>query len=173
MNTFQWKRFLLLVLAILVFAGNTSYSSEAPPKIAAALISKLLVLEKSLMSKDGDMVIYVIGSKKLADALKKSEGKKLGKRTLGKVVYSDVLPNEKPDVLCISTESVLTGAIEYTRKEKVLSITNKSKLVAKGVSLGIGIGDNGKPKILLNVTASGEEGLDWNPAIMKIAKTTK
>jgi len=43
-------------------------------------------------------------------------------------------------------------------------------LTTLGISLGIGLED-GKPKILLNLSASKDEGIDWNPAILKIATT--
>jgi hypothetical protein len=39
--------------------------------------------------------------------------------------------------------------------------------------LGIGVNDDDKPKIILNLTASAAEGLYWNAAIMKFATTIK
>ena len=48
----------------------------------------------------------------------------------------------------------------------------KPSLSASGVTLGFGV-TGGKPKILLNLTSSVDEACDWNPAIMKVAKTIK
>ncbi len=173
MKCSTWVKSLLLACAILTVVGNVARAAEAPPKVAAALITKLIAFEKSLMAKDGDMTIHVIGSAKLVDALKKAIGKKLGKRTLGKVTTGDTLPSGKLDVLILADANMLTKVIAYTRKNKVLSITNDPEMVVGGISLGVGVGSDGKPTVAVNLASSKEEGLDWNPAILKIAKTVK
>lgn len=55
----------------------------------------------------------------------------------------------------------------------MLTVTNDPGIVSDGATLGVVVGDDGKPKILLNLTSSVEEGVDWNPAIMKVAQTIK
>lgn len=174
MKSLCWTKTLFLMGTLLIAITGSGYASEAiPDEVAAALIVKLVPMEKGLMSIGGDIVIHVIGSPTLADALRKAVGKPIGKCKLSKVTDGDDLPTEKPAVLILADAAKISEAIEYTYKEKVLSVTNKPELVEKGISLGMGIGDNGKPKILLNMTASVEEELDWNPAILKIAKTIK
>ena len=54
----------------------------------------------------------------------------------------------------------------------MLSITGNPDLASKDVSLIVGI-SNGKPKILLNLSSSKGEGIEWNPAILKVAATIK
>ena len=90
-----------------------------------------------------------------------------------KVTASDGLPATPPNILYIGTADAVAGALVYTHEKKIMSITSIPELIQKGITLGLELGDDGKPKILLNLSSSKEEGLDWNPAIMKIAKTTE
>ncbi len=162
-----------LVGLLLIVSTYTVKASEPPPEIVSALIIKLMPFEQTLMSGNGDMTIHVIGSTALADALQKVVGWQIGSRKLGTVTVSDNLPSEKPDVLCITDEKILIEAIEYSRKEKILSMTNDLELVKKGVSLGIGVNEKGKPSISLSLESSKKENLNWNSAVLKIAKTIK
>ena len=104
--------------------------------------------------------------------MKKAEGKAVGAATIGKVIEGTVVPTEKPSVIYIGSESVLSQLQTYTSTNKVLSITGNPEFVAKGVSMSVGISE-GKPKIMLNLSASKDEGVDWNPAILKVAATIK
>ena len=158
---------------LLLVAAGDGLAADAPPDVASALIIKLVALEKSLVGVGGDIVIHVMGSPAIAEALSKAVGIDIGKGKLAKVTGGDVLPASKPTIICLSDASKLAEVTAYTRKEKVLSVTNMPDLVGKGISLGIGVGESGKPEVTLNTTASKAEGLNWNPAIMKIAKIVK
>ena len=147
-----------------------SQIKDAPANIVAALAIKIFGFNNKL---NGDLTIYVIGDQDVANELKKGIGKSIGKGTLKDVIVGDDIPTAKPSILFIGDASKVNGALEYTRANKILSVTGITDLVSKGVTLGIGIGDDNKPKILLNLSASVEEDLDWNPAIMKVAKTIK
>ena len=121
----------------------------------------------------GDITIYVLGDNDIAAELKKAVGQAIGKSTLKQVESGAELPGEKPSCLFVGDPVMFSSATKYTREQKILSITAHPDLVSKGLSLGIGLGDDGKPKILLNLSSSAAEELDWNPAIMKIAQTIK
>lgn len=146
---------------------------EAPANVIAALIVKLAGFEKNISGNAGDITIYVLGAADVANELKKGIGKQIGNATLKSVETGNNLPTNKPAILHVGDASKAQEAIQYTRSNKILSTTGQPNLVTDGVTLGIGVGEDGKPKILLNLTSSVEEGLDWNPAIMKVAKTIK
>jgi hypothetical protein len=173
MNKTPGRKATLLLGLLLLAAFSASDASDAPPDVASKLVIQLVTFEKTLMSTEGEMTIHVVGSAELASALKNSVGWQLGKRKLSKVTSSNALPTEAPDVLFLCDKNKLSEVIEYTRKEQIFSMTNIPKLVKKGVSLGIGVGGKGQPTVTLNLSASKAEGLDWNPAILKIAKTVK
>ena len=132
----------------------------------------VLAMEKNLVGGT-EISIYVIGSPALAEAFKKAIGIPIGAAKLGKVTSGDGLPAEKPSVVCLADVSKAATVTEYTRREKVVSVTNSPQAVDAGIALGVGVGDDGKPVVLLNMAASKAEGLNWNPAILKVAKTVQ
>ena len=149
------------------------HGREAPANIAAALIVKLAALEKNMSGSSKDLTVYVLGASEVANELKKLRGRKIGSAELKNVVLGNGLPENRPDILFVGSDSQVNDAIAYTRSKKCLSVAGIPELVEKGITLGIGIGENGKPQILLNLSSTLQEGMDWNPAILKFAKTVK
>ncbi len=161
-------KFLLTVSLLVVFNGLlTAQVNEAPAPIAAALLVKVIGFEKNISA--GDITIYVLGSGSMASELKKV----IGQANIKSVQSGNSLPSSKPSILFVTDDGKTDVTTKYTQENKVLSATNIPDLVSKGVTLGFGVGSDNKPKILLNVTSSAEEGLDWNPAIMKVAQIIK
>ena len=165
----------IFLLAGLIHLSMTTITkaAEAPPDMASGLIMQMLTFEKSLMATGGDLTIHVIGSSAIADELRKSIGSSIAKCKLTVVTSSNDVPTEKVSVLVIADSKKVDKAIEYTRAKQIISITNNPDLVKKGISLGIGMNDTGGQSLLLNMTASKAEGLNWKPAILKIAKAVK
>jgi hypothetical protein len=162
----------MLLMASAMRGGLFAQAKEAPASLAAAMITKVAGFEKGVNGA-GEVDVYVLSAPEVAAELKKGVGKPIGSATLKTVDAGDGLPASKPSVLYIGDASKLDAAIKYTRANKVLSTTGLPDIVSKGIALGFGVGEDGKPVILLNLSASVEEGLDWNPAIMKVAKTLK
>jgi hypothetical protein len=154
--------FWLLSMSLSLFAEV----KEAPPNVAAAMLVKVIGFEKVIAAKS-DVSIYVLGSEEVANELKKG----IGQANIKNVEVGADLPASAPSVLFVADASKLEAAMAFTHQNKILSVTGLPDLVSKGITLGFGVGDDSKPKILLNLSASAEEGLDWNPAILKIAKT--
>lgn len=165
---------MVMIIAVSVTPFKIfAQSEEAPSNVTAALIVKLIVFEKNLSGSEEDITIYVMGAPDVAKEFKKGIGKKVGKATLKNVVEGKGLPDAKPSIFYVGNGSKLKEAIKYTRSNKIPSVTGLPQLVREGVSLGIGISKDGKPEIFLNLSSSAEEELNWNPAIMKIAKIIK
>lgn len=168
------RQFLLpfvLCTSVLISSGWCEDIGVAPAPLQAALFLKLLAFDKNIAS-GGTITIYVVGATEFAAEMKKTEGKPVGTATLGKVIEGDGVPSEKPSVIYIGTEAKLSDILAYTKANKILSITGNPSLVSKNVSLLVGISE-GKPKIMLNLSSSKDEGIDWNPAILKVAATMK
>jgi hypothetical protein len=155
---------VLICGLLLTYLPALAQEKEAPANIAAAMIVKVIGFEKSTSS--GDISIYVFSAPEVAVELKKV----IGQANLKSVEAGDALPTSKPSALFVGNAAKADAAIKYTRDNKILSVTSLPELVAKGVTLGFGVGEDNKPKILLNLTSSAAEGLDWNPAILKVAK---
>jgi hypothetical protein len=143
-------------IILVLFFVSFSYAQKAPANLRAAIIVKILAFEKGYKPNGS---IFVIGDNDLASQLQAS----------GK--FSKVETGSSPSgsfnaVYCDDAGAV--GAVtSYTRSKKVPSLTGVLGLVEKGITVGVGI-DGGKPKILMNLSSSQAEGLDWNPAIFNI-----
>ncbi len=165
------KRVLVLAVILVFAAANFSYAQkESPASVAAALTLKLAGFNNKL---SGSVKIFVVGNDALAAELKKGEGKPLGKAKLEAVDAGGDVPSAKYDIIVCGASGKVGAVSSYAKKNKILSVTNIPSIMQKGISLGIGVGDDNKPKIMLNLTQSSDEGIDWNPAIMKVAETVK
>jgi len=156
-----------LVLSLILVALPAK-AQEAPPKLQAALLMKILAFYTNL--GDGEFTIHVIGSAEVASELKKFLGKPAGKATLKEVTEGGGPPSGAAQVVYVGDN--VAGATSYTQGQKVLSVTGKPAFVSDGVTLGIGV-ENKKPKILLNLSSSKAEGINWAPGILKVAETIK
>jgi acylphosphatase len=162
------KIFLLTVMFLFIYYGILlAQAEEAPAPIAAALLVKVIGFEKNISS--GDITIYVLGSSEVTKELKKV----IGQANIKNVQSGNDLPSSKPSILFLCNADKVEATIEYTRENKILSVTNIPDLVTEGVTLGFGVGNDNKPKIFLNINSSAKEGLNWNPAIMKVAQIIK
>jgi hypothetical protein len=161
---------LMIALIMFVAAQTPAQSRQLPADVTAGLVLKLSKMENNLAGKGGDLTFYVLADDELAQELKKGIGKEIGKGTLSDVISSSELPTETPACLWVGDGALTEDAIAYTREQKIPSLGGHEDLAEQGVSLALAVGDDGKPSILINPEASTAEGLDWNKAILKIAK---
>ena len=168
------ERVISLSLPVLSLFLRPAFCQDigaAPVDVQVAIFLKLLAFDKNI-SAGGSITVYVVGSHDFAEAMKKALGKAVGASTIGNVSEGSGAPSEKPSAVYIGTESVLAQMLSYTTANKVVSMTGVPELAQKGVTLTVGVSD-GKPKILLNISASKDEGIEWNPAILKVAAMLK
>lgn len=160
---------MVVIMSTHLFAGDVK---QAPNDVAVALLVKVLSFEKRLSITD-EITIFVMDNHELAQAFLEAKGQKIGRGTIAEIITGSQLPRRKPSIICIGANVNIDDVKKYTRENEVMSITILPDMVDEGVSLGVGVGEDNKPKILLNLSASKEEGLEWNTAIMKSAKVVK
>ena len=169
-NKMNYLKKLFLPVVLFLICGQAVAQLKKPPAdISAAMLIKVADFEKKI-SDGRDVSIYVLGAPEVAAELRKGIGRSIGKSVLRSVEAGSDLPATTPSILYVDASARVSEVIGYTRRNKILSATGNPDLVGKGITLGFGVGKDGKMKILLNSTSSGEEGLEWNPAIFKIAK---
>jgi len=157
---------ILLVSAVTAFGLPVMAQSKAPAKIQAALFMKLLGFYTNL---GGDpFTIHVVGAPDVAAHLKEFIGKNAGKATLKDVTEGSGPPSGKAQVVYVGSDP--SSITAYCQSNKILSITGIPKFVSEGVTLGVGV-ENKKPKILLNLSSTKAEDVNWNPKILKVAST--
>ena len=160
---------LVVILSVAMLASSPAVAqTKAPPKLQAALILKLLAFYTNL---GGDpFTIHVVGAPDVASELKGLIGKPAGKASLNGVTEGGIGAAGSAKVVYVGAD--VPGATAHTQASSVLSVTGEPSFVADGVTLGVGI-ENGKPKIILNLSSSKAENINWNPAILKVAATIK
>jgi hypothetical protein len=169
-NEMRYQKIFLIIGALCVLWNYASaQTKKAPAEVAAAMLVKVAAFEKGLSG--GEVIsIYVWGDAGVAAELQKGIGQLIGKSSLKSVESGNGLPTQKPSILFVGAAPNVDAALQYSHANKILSATGNPNLINKGITLGFGIGDDNKPKIFLNLNGSVQEGLEWNPAIMKIAK---
>ncbi|MDJ0841768.1 MAG: YfiR family protein [Acidobacteriota bacterium] len=160
------RKAIFLIFAFSLLGSPSVLADSAPASLQAALILKLLPFYTNLGNKE--FKIHVIGAPDVAKNLKGMVGNMAGKAKLVEVTQSDGLPSGSVDVVYVGKD--VAAGTQYSKENGVLSITGNPDLIEQGVTLGIGL-ENKKPKIYLNLKSSKAEGVDWNPAILKLAKT--
>ncbi|MCP4109349.1 MAG: YfiR family protein [Desulfobacteraceae bacterium] len=165
---------VIVVLFIIMAASLPAFAKsrrQVPINVQVTLFTRLLYFHNGI-SNGGNITICVIGSSEFAREMKKKIGTKIGTSKLAEVRESNDIPTEKPSVIYLNDPGMLEKVIQYTRKNKVLSISGKERVLLGGITLGI-VDNNRKPKIMLNLSSSVEEGVDWNHAILKVASSFK
>lgn len=168
--------FMAIMLSVIgspAFQAVADDSERVPVKIQAVLIAKLLVFDKDI-SSGGHISIHVIGAPDFAAEMKKAVGKKIGQSRLVAITEGTSLPTAwKPSAVYLGDPAMLKDVMAYTRSNQLLSITGVPDLVSKGITLGLGVSADKKPKILLNLLASKEENISWHPTMFKISTIIK
>jgi hypothetical protein len=154
-----------------------SHAQSVDVELASKIILKIMMLDQDLQKKtDGKIQIGVIGSPQAVAAFTKLKGSAIDKESTFSiahvVAYDAMPPREKPTFIFVGEGADPAIVTKYTRGNGVLSVTNVADFVEKGVTLGIQM-ENNKPKVLLNLTSSESEGLNWDPKILKISKTVR
>jgi len=158
---------LIGLLSLTVNFSNPAFAQEqAPAKLQAALIMKLLAFYTNL--GDGPFAIHVVGAPDVAGELKSLVGKTAGKASLSGVTEGAVGSAGGAKVVYVGADVAATTA--HTQSNSILSVTGVPGYVSDGVTLGVAI-EGKKPLILLNLSSSKAESINWNPAILKVAST--
>lgn len=157
---------LALSILFLACAIVPVHAQKASAKLQAALFSKLLGFYTNLGSDE--FTIHVVGAPEVAKELQAHIGTKVGKAKLKAVSEGDGPPSNGAKVIYVGKS--VKAITDFSQANKVLTIAGDPKFVSEGVTLGVKI-EAGKPKILLNLSSTKAEDVNWNPAILKVAST--
>jgi len=168
MNTQHFTKFPF-ILCLLYFTHFVVIAEELPARLQVALMSKIIAMENNLATKP-DISIYVLDAPKITKLLRAEVGLKIGHTRLKKVDTGTEIPKVKYDIIYIGSFVQEEAAVEYAIKNNVMSLYPIIEGMKNSGSLGLGI-KSGRPTFLLNIGQSRDEGLDWNPTILKVAST--
>jgi YfiR/HmsC-like len=162
--------------AVLAIAHGAA-AQTVDVELASKIIVKIMTLDQDLLKKTGGRLeIGVIGSPEAVAAFTKLKGSAIDKDASVSITdvtaYETMPPSSKPTLIFVGEGADPAVVTKYTRGNQILSVTNVASFVERGVTLGIEMEGN-KPKVLLNLTSSESEGLNWDPKILKISRTVR
>ena len=181
------------VVALLLFSFPFQQGSAqqivVPVQIQIPLLLKVISLEKNISSHSDKYSIGIIFqqssqvSRELKDQLLAMNGKKESFLLNGTRVnfipfeinserdITRLLDNQRVDAVYIPPlQSMnITMLTDATKSNRVLSLTGVPEYVDLGVSVGIGI-EGEKPEVVINVTASKEEGVKFSSKVLKMVR---
>ncbi len=172
------RRFLALCAGLATLGHPlAAHTQSVDVELASRIILKMLTLDLDLWKKSGGKIeIGVIGSPEAVAAFTKAKGSAIDKDATFSIVavvaYESMPPSEKPTLIFVGEGADPAVVTKYTRGNQILSVTNVTSFVERGVTLGVEM-EHDKPKVLLNLTSSESEGLNWDPKILKISRTVR
>lgn len=150
------------------------HSQQIEPNMAAVLTLKVSAMEKQLSESGAGLTIYVADAPEIAKELRKIIGTTIGKSSLVSVQEGNGVPSSIPDIIFIGGTSNAAKLIRFSRQNHILTISNNQEVFDMGTSILLSKDETtGKNYISLNITSSKEEGLEWKPALLKIARSTR
>lgn len=158
---------LLASAIVAATMSATAVAADLPHNVQAILILKVLGSEQRI-SEQAEVSIYVKDAPQVGAELKKLIGQKVGTGVLTKVDVGNTVPTDKYSSIYVGSSKEIDKTVDYAGHQDVLSLTGDDSLVAKGISIGMSA-EGGRPKFILNLTASKNEGLNWKPSILSIA----
>lgn len=165
---------IISVASCLLILVCELHSQQVEPNMAAVLTLKVSAMEKQLSESGNGLTIYVADAPEIAKELRKIIGTTIGKSSLVSVQEGSGIPSSVPDIIFIGSSSNAAKLIRYSRQNHVLTISNNQDVFDAGASILLGKDETtGKNYISLNITSSKEEGLEWKPALLKIARSTR
>ena len=186
------KRYSVTIIFTAFFIGyfSTIQASDkaSSTEVRTLLLLKLLYLNSNFeFAKIDSFVIAVTGDYLDVRALNEMENvfnafKKHSKnfRVCGKPIkiikqniHSFKYHNFKDcnSMFIVSGEQIdLSKILEYTSKTKIISMAFNPDYIVHGVSLGIRIGEDSSPEILINLAQLKDEGGRFDADILQLAK---
>lgn len=155
-----------LGLMLLVF-GSQAWAEPLPSSLLTPLIVRVLSYEATLANSES-VSIYVLNAPEFAVELRKMIGRSVGKAKLERVDSGSDLPTTRYSAIYVNDASRIAEVLNYSRGQKVLSISGNPDLIGKGVAICID-SKGGRPQFTLNLTATKEENLAWDPLLTRNA----
>lgn len=165
----------LTVTALILLTSLFTFTraDEPLPNVAASLGLKILSLQKQFAGKPEGITIFVLGDTNVAKAFLTYVDQSVGTMRVARVLSGDDLPAERPDVLFIGDKDKVQEAVKYTRGKGVLSMARTEKFIPQGVTLTVYLGHTGTPEISVNMSGALLEGVEVNPATLKVARVAR
>ncbi len=182
----------IVVMTILLFVPcRTPAQTDIPPNLQAAIFLKVLNYDQNLAAKSGDKIsIILVTDKRTLPQTKtlisgfgiitkqKIQGKSI---EIKNIVFNNVdqlateISAAKGNILFLaagSEDQTVGAVISLADKHKYPTLGGEASFVKRGVAVGLTV-ENGKPKILVNLPASQNQGMKLSSKVLRLAQVIK
>lgn len=175
------------LVATLLLSGAAARSQELPPKLQAAIFLKVLSYDDSIAAMPGSqLTIYVVTDRKtegtkaaVLDGLTALTSKKMGgKGVLVKSVGIEQLESVAQGAVILyvpadADEKTAKKVISVAGQKKLPTLGGSEALARLGVAVGLKLGDQGKPEIIINLKSSKAQGMKLSSRVLGLATVLK
>lgn len=187
------KRALAALLLLVAVALPAAAQSRVPADRMVAILSRALAYDRNLAARAGQTVVVAVlyapndpTSARVGDEVRsafkgleklKLQGKPfqvLAAPYTGIAATGDLVEKNGVDALFLGPglDADLAAISAYARGRKLTTMTGEDTYLQKGVALGVLV-EEGKPRIVVNLNASREEGASFSSELMQLAKVIK
>lgn len=157
-----------------------------PPQLQISILLKVLVYDRSLASRARDgLTLGVVFDPRsessrvcrdgFSQAFKESARQLAGTAIALVDVPQDLLASEAEkglDIAYVCGGAKTSAIIEIAKKKMLITFAPDEAAVQQGVAIGL-VPRDGKPKLLINVTASISSGMQLDPQILRLAELVR
>lgn len=171
----------ILVAAIVCLLSVSLFGNFRPAtteQVAQATMSACGLAKSIQELESAD--IYVLGNEKIAQALKKYEGCRVGDVIIKSIKSGNSLPKVKPNVLVCGNKEYIYMTKYYCRNNNILSIGAYPELCYQGLTLSLYRQNDDKDgeslskvRLLLNSKSAKMERVSWNRSISSVSYKVK
>lgn len=176
-----------VVLLAVLAATAARAEDRVPANLALQLLLKVVTYDQSFGGRgDGDFVVLVPSSSAETAALSeamsaaKAMPPKIQNRTLKFVpvgwdtLAAAISEQNASAVLLISgaSDTQITSAVKAATGKKLYSLSLDPSYVEQGALVGVAVKD-GKPQLVIHLTAAKDAGITFPSSVLKIAKTVR
>jgi hypothetical protein len=182
-----------LLAVLLLLAGGVAFADDIPATQQSYLIIRILAYDRNVRDRSGGSQVNVVVVYKAGlSASEAVQGNVVGALQTAAgtanvgglpvnvfaVPYDATLEGKVTAAhaaavyICPGLESEVATIQAMTRKDRVLSFTDVEPNVKGGLSVGLVLRD-GKPKILVNLSAAQAEGADLDSALLRVSEVIK
>ena len=166
---------LLLIAFIITAQSNNAYAAREEYAVKAAFVLNFILLtdwpEDAVAEPKDEIILCVVGGKRLPNPFKTLNGKKVGQKSL-RVVHASVETNLAECQVAFYREEVdtenLVRTLNAVRSKPVLTIGEKKNVTSLGGAIHF-FNSNGKLRFAINPKIVSEQGLKMSSRLLQIA----
>ena len=180
------------VIALSIFFMSVVAGAQGvPSSLQAAIFYKVLAYDYNIQNKSGsDITIVVITDGKsagqkgaLSAGFNKLSGQKLGSKTIriiaiavaGAGELESKIQSAGGDIAYLadgSSDQVVAKLLQVAQANRISTLCGSEDLTKKGFAIGLTV-EGGKPKIVINLSASQKQGMKLSSKVLRLAKVIK